>query len=128
MTFHVPEASRVRFGPMASDITDGCNGLFEILGPFARWLKVIASDGEGWEHVSVSMATRTPAWEEMHYIKTIFWDAEDAVMQLHPKQSAYVNNHPHCLHLWRPVGVEMPLPPAMLVGVPGMTMTQKGSP
>lgn len=28
----------------------------------------------------------------------------------------HVNYHAHCLHLWRQVGVEIPLPPSITVG------------
>lgn len=52
----------------------------------------------------------------MCLVKSIFWDDEDAVMQLHPPRSEWVNNHRYCLHLWRPVGVEIPLPPSWMVG------------
>jgi len=46
----------------------------------------------------------------------LFWDAEDVVIQYHPAKSEYVNVHDNCLHLWRPVGVELPTPPRELVG------------
>lgn len=79
-------------------------------------LRVIASWGGGWEHVSVSLERRVPLWEEMCFVKRAFWGPEDAVMQIHPAESRYVNCHPFCLHLWRPVGAEIPLPPAWMVG------------
>ncbi|MCX8016811.1 MAG: hypothetical protein N2690_02735 [Rhodocyclaceae bacterium] len=50
-------------------------------------------------------------------MKALFWDDEDAVMQLHPPQSQWVNNHSYCLHLWRPTQQPIPLPPAILVGI-----------
>lgn len=53
------------------------------------------------EHVSVSSQNKTPTWEEMCFIKRQFWDDEDEVYQIHPKQSEYVNISKHCLHLWR---------------------------
>lgn len=79
----------------------------------------LAADGEGWEHVSVSVIgqSRCPLWEEMCYIKSLFWDEEEAVMQLHPPRSQWVNNSPFCLHLWRPIGIQVPLPPSILVGL-----------
>lgn len=49
-------------------------------------------------------------------IKGIFWDDEDAVMQLHSPKSNWVNNHEFCLHLWRPIGKEIPMPDSLLVG------------
>jgi hypothetical protein len=82
------------------------------LMPFASFtLSVIACDGMGWEHVSVSLPHRTPNWREMCFIKAVFWDEEDGVIQYHPAKSEYVNLHDHCLHLWKPVDFEMPTPP-----------------
>lgn len=70
-----------------------------------------------WEHVSVSISkTRCPSWEMMCYIKSVFWDPEDLVVQYHPPQSQHVNNHKACLHLWRPLDQTLPLPPSILVG------------
>jgi hypothetical protein len=42
--------------------------------------------------------------------------AEDVVIQYHPTKSEYVNLHDNCLHMWRPVEVEIPTPPKELVG------------
>lgn len=91
-----------------------------------RELRVLVSDGveTGWEHVSVSVVgqlTKCPSWPEMCVVKSIFWSPEETVMQLHPPESDYVNNHPGCLHLWRPVRATIPLPPPQLVGIKGMT-------
>jgi len=135
MPFHVPEASRVRnIGPptLWSDDTYGNNGCFLLPSPEPGWcLFTIASDGlddselGGWEHVSVQATRasaptavgRVPTWKEMAFLKDVFWDAEDVVMQLHPRRSQYVNNHPNVLHLWRPLRDAIPEPPAILVGV-----------
>ena len=66
-------------------------------------LYVIASFGDGWDHVSVSVnMPRCPRWHEMCEVKDMFFEPEEAVMQLHPPKSQYVNNHPLCLHLWKP--------------------------
>ncbi len=83
-------------------------------------IRIICCDGEetGWEHVSVSLnEKRTPTWEEMSVIKALFWDAEEGVIQFHPPESEYVNNHQFCLHLWKQVGAEFPLPPSILTGI-----------
>jgi hypothetical protein len=119
VSFHVPEDYRITAGGMASDASYGNNGAFAVPGPRGFKLNVIAGDGLGWEHVSVSVkdAARCPTWDEMCAIKELFWDGEDCVVQYHPPKSDYVNNHPYVLHLWRPVGVEMPRPPHELVGV-----------
>lgn len=79
-------------------------------------LRMIASDGDGWEHVSVSTTTRCPTWEEMCFVKGLFFTPDEAVIQYHPPEEEYVNNHPYCLHLWRPTDQAVPLPPASFVG------------
>lgn len=91
-------------------------------------LWMLGSDGTGWvehgydlpawEHVSVSVRgeDRVPSWEEMCVVKDMFWDAEDTVIQFHPPKSDYVNYNWKVLHLWRPIGVELPRPPAVMVG------------
>ena len=132
MSFHVPEASRNTWHHLLGTTKeDGNNGAFELDSPEPGWrLILICSDGTdpdapeatGWEHVSVHARRgreqmRTPNWREMSYVKDLCWDGEDVVMQLHPKKSEYVNNHPHVLHLWRPTHVEIPTPPSVLVGV-----------
>jgi hypothetical protein len=104
---------------MGSESSWGNNGAFII--PFDRnTIRAIASDGEGWEHVSISLnktlnKSRCPKWEEMCKIKAIFWDDEDCVIQFHPAKSEYINCHPFCLHLWRPVDVSVPIPPKWMV-------------
>jgi hypothetical protein len=78
----------------------------------------IASDGLGWEHVSVSLnKKRCPTWDEMCIVKNTFWDAEDCVVQFHPPKSEHVNNHPYVLHLWRSKNQLIPTPPSFLVGI-----------
>lgn len=123
--FHVPEKNRVNDGSvMSSDSSFGNNGAFIIkhtpgFNKSPVRLYVIASDGMGWEHVSVSLIDldRCPTWNEMCRIKDIFWDSDDCVIQYHPPKSEYVNNHSYCLHLWRPIGIEIPLPESILVGI-----------
>lgn len=131
MSFHVPELARDTTHPMlGSTSADGNNGAFNVESPEPGWrLMLICSDGSEapdmpewqWEHVSVrahrgGFQSRTPTWKEMAYIKRLCWDADDVVMQLHPRESEYVNCHPHVLHLWRPRLREIPTPPAELVG------------
>jgi hypothetical protein len=111
------EQGRVREGIFASDASYRLNGVFFVIGPCSDRLKIVASSASmGWEHVSVSLVDRCPKWQEMSFVKGLFWDDEEAVMQLHPPKSDHVDYHPHCLHLWRPVEIELPLPPSILVG------------
>ncbi len=106
----VPEKYRRLVGILSSNITYGNNGVFEIEG-----ILCIASDGGGWEHVSVALPKRTPTWEEMCFIKDIFWEKEQTVVQFHPKESEYVNNHPYVLHLWKKSGEAFALPPKQMI-------------
>ena len=94
--------------------------MFLIPGPCGRDLIVMAADGSdpiaaGWEHVSVSLQTRTPNWPEMCFVKKLFWAPEDCVVQFHPPQADYISVHNYCLHLWRPTRGEFLMPPKELI-------------
>lgn len=82
-------------------------------------LNVLASCYLGWEHVSVSVdgSLVPPSWAIMSKIKDLFWGPDVWVCQFHPTHSEYVNNHPGCLHLWRPLEATLPTPPVELVGI-----------
>jgi hypothetical protein len=57
--FKVPNEYRIQVGELGSTEEMGNNGAFLI--PYQSFtLRVIASDGQGWEHVSVSLQNRTP--------------------------------------------------------------------
>lgn len=119
-TSSIGQEFRIKFGAYASMPGDDF-GAFEVPGPCGRILRVIASPGDAhegipWEHVSVSLPNRCPNWPEMDFIKRLFWDDEETVMQLHPPRSKWISNHPYCLHLWRPIEFEIPLPPEIAVG------------
>ena len=92
------------------------NGYFEISHKGNIYI-VIISDGEGWDHVSVSILRkkRCPTWEEMCWLKDLFFDETELVVQYHPPKSDHVNMHPYCLHLWRFQG-DMPKPDKIMVG------------
>ena len=93
-------------------------GWFEIPGPCGVKLYAMASPKDGdWYHVSISKLKHCPNWTEMCFIKDLFFEDEDVVVQFHPKKSEYVNNAKNCLHLWKWNGGEFPTPPADLVGV-----------
>jgi hypothetical protein len=119
-----PNKQRVIGGMYGSTPSDGMNGFFNFertpLGKGKVELFVIASDGvnTGWEHVSVSVKNfkRLPTWEEMAYIKSIFWKPTEVVVEYHPKEEDYINNH-DVLHLWRKVGQDFETPPTYLIGL-----------
>lgn len=127
MTLRIPrimERCRYKHGLAASRKVDGPNGLFDVPVTMLGFdvpglmIRMQVSNGLGWEHVSVSICGRktTPPWELMAAIKDFLWEPEDCVMQLHPPQNDYVNFHPGCLHLWRPLQADIPRPPSMMVG------------
>lgn len=80
--------------------------------------KMFAAMADGshdtWEHVSVS-SKKIPTWEEMCFIKSLFWENEECVVQYHPPKSCYINMATTCLHLWKYKG-EMPMPPSWMIG------------
>ena len=79
-------------------------------------LRFIASWGGEWDHVSVSLGYRCPTWEEMAYVKDIFFKPDECAIQFHPPKENYVNIHPFCLHLWRPQNEAILMPPTEFVG------------
>ena len=119
--FKAPEKHRLTSGPMASTKADGNNGAFMVKSlKIKRPLVVVISDTLGWEHASVSLADRSPTWQEMAYIKSLCWDETDLVVQLHPPTEQHINNHPYCLHLWRKTNSNdfCDTPPSAMVGYP----------
>ena len=80
-------------------------------------LVIMAATGFGWDHVSVSTVDRCPTWEEMELVAKLFFNADEVAMQLHVPLKDHVNNHPFCLHWWRPRSKlkSIPLPPKILV-------------
>lgn len=100
-----------------TDSSYGFNGMFRFaIGGYS--LRCIASDGMGWQHVSVSIErdNRPPKWEIMCQVKDLFWEDENWVVQFHPAKSEYVNHHPGCLHLWRSMEKPFPTPDSIMVG------------
>lgn len=56
-----------------------------------------------WEHVALDLDNiqRCPTYEEMCTLKEFFFRKDELTLQIHPKQSEYVNECPFRLHLWR---------------------------
>jgi len=114
---------RLRIGRLASAPEDGHNGAFLLPYSSTVTLQVIASDGLGWDHVSVvpvdpsrhQKLYRTPTWAEMCYVKELFFDETETVIQYHPPKKLYRNAHEYCLHLWKPQDAELPLPDPIMV-------------
>jgi len=95
---------------------DATEGAFAIPSPLdGVLLRIIASTGLGWDHVSVSRAYSCPAWGEMEAVKRMFFQPTEVAMQLHVATDNHINVHPYCLHLWRPHITPIPLPPSIMV-------------
>ncbi len=118
-----PEVERCR---VSGEPGSGPHGAFRLIHPnTGRTLNVIISDGRGWErenlppppweHVSVSTRLSVPRWEEMCWIRDVFFLPEEWVVQFHPAEADYINVHSHVLHLWRVVGGQFPTPPKACV-------------
>lgn len=122
-------SGRVRGGEYATTDADGLQGAFFIPCPgTGRTLRIIASDGRdwveaglqppAWEHVSVSLAShpdKCPSWPEMAFVKALWWEPTEAVVEFHVPANDHRNLHKGCLHLWRPIGIEIPRPPGETV-------------
>jgi len=97
---------------------DGGNGVFMVKSPIDGGLLVIvASNGGGWDHVSVSRSNRCPNWPEMEHVKRMFFRDTECVVQFHVPTDQHINVHPHCLHLWRHQSQEFPRPPLWMVAL-----------
>lgn len=116
--FRITDPAALRhWGGWAGDETCGA---FIVPSPIDKApLKVVASNGEGWDHVSVSRRNRCPNWEEMERIAVLFFRDNETAMQLHVPRAEHLNLHPHCLHWWRPHDGTIPRPPSDMVAVPG---------
>lgn len=107
------EQYRDQNGPLGPSKPGTNWGTFNISRP-SGLLRIISSGTDfnhNWEHISVSLSDRCPTWEEMCFVKNLFWNEEETVVQFHPKKSKYVNNFPHVLHMWKRIGIEYELPP-----------------
>lgn len=129
--FRVPEKYRVK-NPDGTK-SRGLNGFFMIplnmrtkFGDRQSDVCCVASSMDGWDHVSVQVMRNgkslTPSWDVMQFIKDVFWESDALVVQYHPPNKEYVNNHPNVLHLWRCQVSPTPYPPSIMVGCdPGRT-------
>lgn len=122
------EQFRLRTGSYGTDETFGINGAFYVPKDGVILL-VIASNGDDWEetgmplpkweHVSVSVRSRCPTWDEMDFVKRLFWRDDETVIQLHVPRNQHLSLAEHCLHLWKPIGIELPRPPQETVAPAG---------
>ncbi len=105
------EKYRVTDGEMESDASSRNNGAFRMDDLF-----IIVSDGDGWDHISVSRQDRIPSWEDLERVKRTFFRDDETAMQLHVPPAEHIDSCKYCLHLWRPQNSDIPRPPASMVG------------
>ena len=83
----------------------------------------IISDQMNWDHVSVSlrskdqtkMIKRTPTWEEMEFVKRLFFEPDEVAVQYHVREDDHINVHDYVLHLWRGQQINYIMPPKIMV-------------
>jgi hypothetical protein len=78
-------------------------------------LRIMAAAFDGWDHVSVSRGDRCPTWAEMEHVKRRFFKEDETAFELHVPPVDHININTHCLHLWRPHNVPIPMPPRIMV-------------
>ena len=78
-------------------------------------LRVMSGIGHGWDHVSVSVAGRTPTWEEMDWVRGLFYRDDETVIQFHPPRALHINFHKHTLHMWGAWYQKFELPPHWMI-------------
>jgi len=101
--------------PFYEEQTPGSiEGCFMI--PYAREnLVVICGCGESWDHVSVSLRHRCPTWDEMSFVKNLFFEPDEIAIQFHPPEKDYINVGKTVLHIWRPWNQKIELPPKWML-------------
>lgn len=52
-------------------------------------------------HVSMSYPDHDPSWQEIKWVRELFYNTETDVMMVLPREELYVNFHQHCFHLWQ---------------------------
>lgn len=101
-------------------VGDHGNGAFVI--PGEPDINVIASNGDNWDHLSVTItpaldvAHRCPTWEEMETVRKLFTKPNEVWVQFGVPSREHISFHPYCLHWWRHHTREVRLPPSYMVG------------
>ncbi len=55
----------------------------------------------------------------MAWVKSLFWKDDECVIQFHVPTQDHINYHPNVLHMWRPIGIVLPMPPSDAVAPKG---------
>ena len=107
----LPEDKRIEWLKVNDKVYDGPSNCMFTFTYNGTPMMVVASNGGGWDHISVSAQGRCPTWDEMERVKRLFFRDNEVAFQLHVPPRNHINNHPYTLHLWRPHDATIPLPP-----------------
>lgn len=72
---------------------------------------VLLSIVGGWDHLAVSVRTRTPTYQEMKAVKRLCFRDNEWAYEVHPAVDDYVSIHQNALHIWRPHDDAWRVPP-----------------
>lgn len=92
---NLDEIKKCRRLLVLEEAEDGFSGIIHM----PTWEGTVICSWDFWDHVSVFPRKKqiTPSWDDMCIIKDIFFDEDEAVIQIHPPKSQYVNNKGNCL-------------------------------
>jgi hypothetical protein len=58
---------------------------------------------------------RCPKWDEMKYVKELFFEPNETVIQFHPPIADNISINDYVLHLWKNNNQEIQLPPKYMI-------------
>lgn len=102
-----------RVSVIEADANEG--GAFLVRRNSGKPLRVIASWQLDWDHVSVSLATKTPTYQDMKMVRRIFFKDDEWALEYHPPPKDYISVNDNVLHMWRPQSGTIPTPPKYMV-------------
>ena len=99
--FRIPDDK----GEMIKLRIPGYIGAYRIQTKGRAYLVIASIDNGLREHISISHKNLKiwPTWQELVFIKDIFFKDEEECYQVFPKKSEYVNIRSNCFHIWRDI-------------------------
>lgn len=105
-SYRFNDAERTLFGQAG----DEGNGVFDVIVEEKPFF-VIASNREGWEHVCIHGRDWCISWSAIRALKDMFFEQEDKYFLTYLEQGKHLDPPFFWLHLWRPIGAELPTLP-----------------
>ena len=102
------ERGRIRNGLFESGEFEA-SGVFQLADSTGRLFVIVVSAIDQWDRVSVSTSGRLATWSEMRWVKDLFFEPFEIVLQIHPP-ALYEPRESH-LDLWCRRGNQPPGPP-----------------